>query len=380
MNAILIDDEKPALLHLERLLQADGRIRVTGKYTSAREGLDHLAAERTDVVFLDIEMPEMNGLQAAEYIARLDSDIQIVYTTAYSEYAIEAFELNAIDYLLKPIHPERLKKTVARFRLEEPQPQPQPDNRSEKAENDEPDVYIFKRLMLGAHMKGGTRLRWRTMKAQELFAYFLHRKGQWVDKEELLGTLWPEMDADKAVTHLHTSVYQVRKMLKDAQSEAMIDYAQESYLLANEGMDTDVDRFEGEIAAHEAVTERNYERCQQALALYRGDYLEEHDFLWAQSKRRELLQQYVSLSLRTAEFETNTKRERAALQRLLALQEKEPYMEEICRMTMRLYALLNEYGLMKACYETFVQTMRADLGVEPDAKTKQLFDQLMGAR
>jgi DNA-binding NarL/FixJ family response regulator len=79
MKAILIDDEKPALMQLERMIQTAGRVNVTGTYMNPREGFAHLAKDKTDIVFLDIGMPEMNGLQAGEYIQQIDPDIRIVY-------------------------------------------------------------------------------------------------------------------------------------------------------------------------------------------------------------------------------------------------------------------------------------------------------------
>jgi CheY-like chemotaxis protein len=81
-KAILIDDEKPALLQLERLLVADGRLEIRGKFTTFAEGMVHLAQEKADIVFLDIEMPDINGLEASEYIQQMDSANTIVFVTA----------------------------------------------------------------------------------------------------------------------------------------------------------------------------------------------------------------------------------------------------------------------------------------------------------
>jgi two-component system LytT family response regulator len=115
LKAILIDDEKPALLQLERLLVADGRLEIRGKFTTFAEGMVHLAQEKADIVFLDIEMPDINGLEASEYIQQMDSANIIVFVTAFSEYAVEAFEVQAFDYLLKPVYPARLAKTIDRI-------------------------------------------------------------------------------------------------------------------------------------------------------------------------------------------------------------------------------------------------------------------------
>ncbi|GAA3399695.1 response regulator [Paenibacillus hodogayensis] len=378
MKAILIDDEKPALLQLERLLSADGRIRVDGAYTNARAGLEHLRADEADVdlVFLDIDMPGMNGLQAAEYIAEINREIRIVFTTAYSEYAIEAFELNAIDYVLKPIQPARLAKTIERFqpigsslpRKDRPQ---QPDT---------PNVFAFRRLGLADGGDSGRKVKWRTLKAQELFAYMMHQKGQWVDKDHLLHTLWPDMEASKGITHLHTTIYQVRKVLKDWGGPAAIEYSHESYRLSGEYILTDVELFERKLASVDDISFSNYNRCESAVSLYRGDYLEEHDYIWAQPKKLELQHRYAAIVMGMAEFDMNAGHEREALNKLRGLQEKEPYMEELYRLMMSIYARLEDYGALRSCYENFTHLLRTELGGEPDEKTKRLVEKLLSSR
>jgi two-component SAPR family response regulator len=376
VKAILIDDEKPALLHLERLLDSDGRIRVTGKFTSAREGLDHLLADKAEIVFLDIEMPEMNGLEAAEYISQIDRNIKIVYTTAYSEYAIEAFELNALDYLLKPIHPDRLSKTVERVAVYDQHKA----SRIEAVKPDDPQVVCFKRLMLADSSGSGGKLRWRTMKAQELFAILLHHKGRWIDRGLLLDTMWPDVESDKAVTYLHTSISQVRKVLKDWGVEAAVEYAQESYRLFAEGIVTDVEKFEREVGDNPVITEQNREHYERVLELYRGDYLEEHDYSWAKPRSGELLERFAVLAKAIADYEMKHGNERQALRSLVLLQEKDPYSEEVCRLVLTAYAGIGDFVSLKACYEAFAHVLKKELGLEPEPQTKRLYEQLMRKR
>jgi two-component SAPR family response regulator len=189
MRAVLIDDEKPALAQIEWLLERDGRLEVAAKFTSAREGINYLSENHADIVFLDIEMPGVNGLEAAEQLRQFRADIRIVYITAYSEYAIEAFDLHALDYLLKPVHPDRFKKTVTRILEDLERIRSAPEKTAPP-----PLVKTFTRL--GIYDGGsGTSLRQfrvlRTLKAQELFAYFIHRKEQWISKDQLMEILWP---------------------------------------------------------------------------------------------------------------------------------------------------------------------------------------------
>ncbi|MEI7028132.1 response regulator [Paenibacillus sp. y28] len=377
MKAILIDDEKPAITHLERLLRKDGRIEIAGKYNSAIDGLEHLREDpAADVVFLDIEMPEMNGLEAGEYIQQLNPEIRIVYITAYSEYAIEAFELHALDYLLKPVHPERFGKTLDR--IQEFMAQRTERAQTTAVRQNTPDLLCFGRLSLsrGAHKQ----LKWRTHKTQELFAYLLHHKGRWLTKGHLLEVLWPEYIHDKAVTHLHTCVYQIRKQLKESGLEMLVEFAQESYRLTSDQVVTDVEQFEQSYRCDTVNSSQQLAQVDRILSLYRGDYLEEHDYAWVKSKKRDLLQRYMQLSLAAAGYELRNGQQRQAVRRLNKLQEKEPYSDEICRLLLTAYAGLNDYASLQAHYESFAALLASELQAEPEQLTKERYMELRKVR
>ncbi len=256
MKAILIDDEELALMQLERLLQDDGRYEVSGKYTTARAGLEHLSREHTDVVFLDIGMPGISGLEAAEKIREADLHVHIVYITAYSNYALEAFELQALDYLLKPVNPARFVKTLDRIQQYIPAGRPQ----AHKQEADTFHIQCFQRLEL----VGIAKLRWRTNKIQELFAFLLHHRNKWVPKDQILEELWGAYGQDRSITHLHTSVYQIRKLLKDEGIKAAVEYAQDSYRLISSELTTDVEAFEAACLVEGIASEQDRIRAVAA--------------------------------------------------------------------------------------------------------------------
>ncbi|MDF2717515.1 MAG: hypothetical protein K0R28_4440, partial [Paenibacillus sp.] len=199
-------------------------------------------------------------------------------------------------------------------------------------------------------------------------------------RELMLDTLWPDAEPDKAVTYLHTSISQVRKVLKDWGVEASIEYAQESYRLTVQEVVTDVELFEREVGGTAPVTEQNRDAYERALELYRGDYLEEHDYSWAELRRRELLQRFVEVAQALAEYEMSRGNETRALRSLIVLQEKDPYSEEVCRLVMKAYARLGDYAALKACYEAFAYISRKKLGVDPETATKRLYERLVNAR
>jgi two-component system LytT family response regulator len=111
IRAFLVDDEPLALKRLARLLDATGRVDVVGRATDPEKALAELAGTPVDVVFLDIQMP---GLTGFDVVARLSPETMVVFTTAFDRHAVQAFETNAVDYLLKPIEPRRLDRTLDR--------------------------------------------------------------------------------------------------------------------------------------------------------------------------------------------------------------------------------------------------------------------------
>ncbi len=129
-TSILVDDERLARRELARLLQAHPAIAVVGQAASVDEAAALVSRLDPDVVFLDIQMPRRSGF---ELLDACDVRGQIVFVTAHDVHALRAFEVNALDYLLKPVHPDRLALTVARLTGEAPAPEPPSPGRRPQA-------------------------------------------------------------------------------------------------------------------------------------------------------------------------------------------------------------------------------------------------------
>lgn len=111
MNCIIIDDEPMARKGMKRLVETRRELELTAMFDSAFKATEWLKNNNTDLIFLDIEMPELNGIEFARHISE---KCLVVFTTAYSEYALDGFELDALDYLVKPIDLDRFNKAVDR--------------------------------------------------------------------------------------------------------------------------------------------------------------------------------------------------------------------------------------------------------------------------
>jgi DNA-binding LytR/AlgR family response regulator len=115
IRALLVDDEAPARSELRYLLATHPEVEVVGEAATAVEALKLAAAVPYDVVFIDVEMPGLSGLDAARLVHGRTGAPQLVFVTAHEQYAIDAFAVEALDYLLKPVDPERLAQVVRRL-------------------------------------------------------------------------------------------------------------------------------------------------------------------------------------------------------------------------------------------------------------------------
>ena len=115
LRVLVVDDERPALDELAWLLDRDPRIGPVLTTDSAAEALRVLQEQQVDAVFMDIRMPGLTGLELARVLSRFRTPPPVVFVTAHDDHAVDAFELNAVDYLLKPVREDRLSEAVRRI-------------------------------------------------------------------------------------------------------------------------------------------------------------------------------------------------------------------------------------------------------------------------
>lgn len=116
-KTIIIDDERLARREMRRLLAEFDEINIVGEAENLSEAVELIEKEKPHIVFLDIQLSNENGF---ELIEKTEPDFKLIFVTAFDAYAIRAFEINALDYLLKPVNPERLAKAIARLDEEKP--------------------------------------------------------------------------------------------------------------------------------------------------------------------------------------------------------------------------------------------------------------------
>lgn len=134
LKVVLIDDERLARSELRRMLEEFSDIEVIGEAANAAEGIEKVEALNPDLIFLDIQMPDKSGF---DMLSQLDKAPHVIFVTAYDEYALKAFDVNALDYLMKPVEPQRLAEALLKVRQKNEEELLSYNNRGILSENDQ---------------------------------------------------------------------------------------------------------------------------------------------------------------------------------------------------------------------------------------------------
>ncbi|TVY07385.1 response regulator [Paenibacillus cremeus] len=366
---VLIDDEESALDILEILLRELGNVTIVGRYMSPLQALEAMETWQADAVFLDIQMPGMMGTEAARRIMAKQPGTQIIFTTAYSEYAVEAFEINSVDYLLKPFSKERLQKAVSRL-VQLGLGSPSTDAGSEGSAS----IQCFGGFLIQTENGPFT---WKTNKEKELCAFLMLQGGHQLEADSIIEAIWPDSELKKARTYLYTCLSYLRKSLQANGVPASVDKIGRGYMMDLRGLKSDVDEF---IALTETAfsEERLEERQYEAMnALYKGDYLDGCDFDWAIWKREELKARYAEvLRILHKSFLQKGQLTLAidCLQRVLALL---PDSEKDGRELIKLFVHLDERNEALKVFRNLAAAVRVHLGVELEEATLKLYNVLV---
>ncbi|MEY8357208.1 response regulator [Lachnospiraceae bacterium 54-53] len=367
-NAIIIDDEKPALDVLKLLLEKTGQICVAGSFMSAADALAEMYNLKPDVAFLDIEMPDISGLELAERIIDSGLDIEIVFVTAYDKYALEAFRVNAIDYILKPFSLDDITQAITRLKKVKPLPD------VSQMPADKGRIYCFGRLSVyGAGNRDA--VKWRTSKTEELFAFMLQNLNSEVAKWKITQVLWPECEVEKQLnTNLYTTVYKVKKTLLSANIKFSFTFVNGRYKLELSDVYIDVCEFKTITDAEIAFSAASIEGYKKALSLYKGKYLEENEYLWSQNKAEEYSIRYRSLVSEFVKYYA-AKTDYANAEKILqGAFTKVPLDDDLNEMLLKLFFMKKDKASLVMHYNKIKELYKSELGIEPNAAMQDLFN------
>ena len=352
IKAVLIDDERPALRAMEYLLKDNKLIEISAVFTDPIEAIIKIKEIMPQIVFLDINMPQLQGIDVASKILDICPRTDIVFVTAYSKYAVEAFELCALDYILKPIVKERLEKTLIRLNEKHPI--------CHSSENQRLIIKCFGKFQIG--WANAEPIKWRSEKTKELFAFLLQNREREVTKDEIIESLWTHCELQKAVHQLHNGIYYIRKTLEAYGVEESQMLLNGSYCLRLRNVEFDVMLFQQSLSTINNMT--SLETLEVAVALYEGDYLDKADWLWVIPEREKLKMSYNQMIQKLVEILIEQKKMDRAEEYLIRSFNQNPYEEATTNNLLKLYEITNNKTKAEGLIKKYSRMLKKEIGIK----------------
>jgi len=351
ISAVIIDDERHAIKEIKFYLKKYTEISVVASFVNPLEALKKLPELKPQLVFLDIQMPQLLGIDVGSSILDILPETEIVFVTAYDQYAMEAFELNAIAYILKPIGQERFENSMRKVikRVQKTKP-----------------VISRKRLKVQCFGTFKVRwedeepLKWRSEKTKEVFAYLLMNAGKEFTRDQIIEVVFRDIEIDKAIKQLHNAIYYIRKSLQEYGVVKRLIKIHGNYCVTLGGIYFDKQEWQKLLEIHEAEMSMN-----QIEKIYKGSYLEGTDWPWADIDRENFRNEYVNLLNRLAKFNISKGKYELAENCLCKAYRKNPYVEKTSLNLLRLYIETNQNSKAMLHFKEFEQVLRDELNLPP---------------
>ncbi len=347
MRAVCIDDEHLSLNYFKKQLTKIDKVHVIGAFTNPLEGKDFVLNENVDVLFLDIEMPSVSGMEIAAQILEVKPNLIIIFVTAFESFAVGAFELNAMDYLVKPVRLDRLRLTIKRI-----EKQLQARRKGSPQSVDKFRIKLAPYLAFEVKANVFEALPWRTSKTQELFIYLLQNNGVIVDKSAITELLWEGYALEKSTSLLYTTIYNIRKQIKPFEEHLVLHNHSNGYLLELRNVEIDLLHWEREIENLSEVSSSTITAYEEAMNHYSGTYLSGYDYTWLEAERHRLERLWINTVKRIALFYEEAEKTADALRWYQAIADRYPTIEEVHLKLMKLYEANGDFTLMMQQYNT----------------------------
>ena len=366
MKVWLIDDEQPCLEELAWLLKQYPDIELAGMDTDPAKALGLIAKHPPDAVFLDIDMPKFDGLELALRIQEQCHGIIVIFITAYSQYALDAFKVHPLDFLLKPVRRMRLDDCIAHLRKHHRLLYP--EAQAGQAFN----LRCFGTFELNCEIE----VKWGTRRVRELLLYLIDRNGSPASKPELLGALFGGQDDKNTVHNLYMTIYRLRSLLDTLDPERrLIRLTEDNTLVIAPGVCDFMDfmRFARENAV---ITEANASKAAWVLSQCRGPYLEKEDFEWLSESISEVEAEYERIALGLGSCHIAAGRLSEAEHVLTALLLRNALCEEAHTLLLDLTLQAGGRDTYLVRYEQYARILKKELRLKPNPRYCEQYERL----
>ncbi|WP_240418480.1 response regulator [Paenibacillus periandrae] len=375
MKVILVDDEPTMHLILRKMLVKLPGIDVAGAFTDTQSAASFLR-ENTGIglAFVDISMPGESGVEFAAKLEASDPTMQVVFVTSHKEYALKAFELSVLDYLVKPVSQERLQRTVNRA-LANQQAVHSP-LLSVPASADCGRIVLTTLGDVTVSNEAG-RVKWISRKCVELFAYLLLYRGKRIPRSRLVTDIFGGMYQVNAENYLNTTVYQLRKSLELLGMRDVVRSENDGYALELKDYMIDSVEFEKQVEKLQTIDIENVESALQIERLYTGDLFGDKAYVWAIHETERYAELYASFVKRLAAVLISLGDTTTASKLLLKLNARNPLDESVIRQLITIREMTGDKKGLMALYTDYVRLLSRELGIRPSVDLIHLYDMLL---
>ena len=368
MRIMLVDDEKPAIDELYYFLQ-DYKCDFISSYMNVTLALEKLQIEKPDAIFVDINMPNMSGIEFAEAVRKIDTEIVIVFVTAHTSYALEAYKVHPTDYILKPINRKYFNNTMTYVMKSIEQ-------KHQKVNYVSPSEFAIRCFgNFEVNNRNGDKMKFVTKKTKELFAYFILKVDRTIYRDELLNSLFPNSDPQKALNNFYVTLYRLKKAIES------IGLNDKEYLILGEnGITylkngvcpyTDIARF---ILKKESLNADNINLVQDYIDAYNEKLFQEMDTNWLDDEKNWIEIQMELFMLQVATYYEKQNEYDKAENVLIKLISVNELSVQAYEALLYLYMRSNNHYAYRTLYKNYGNLVKNEIGQEIGKEYVEFFD------
>lgn len=354
MKVVVIDDNPTSLAQMEMELSKLKDIQLMKSFLDPKEAKTFIIENEVDTVLLETEFSKVSGLDMTEQIQQVKPDVMVSFVSTNEKYAVEAYELNIIDYIIKPVMKSRLKKTLTRMKD------------LHRLHNADPikalDIQLCNRFEFIRENKYEP-IVWQTKKSEELFLYLLHHNTEVLSKQTLRKVLWPN---EKASTiRFNKTIAQVKEVLERFNSHFELMESDQGYQLQLEHVYVDMWQWKEELSKLPAISDTSINDYERVMRKNAGVYLNCYPFDWLTEDQEALEAAWASVALKIAQYYYDKKIYGIAQHWYRTICARRPGDESAFLALMKVYELQGNEIQIARCYKELQLTLLKKHAIAP---------------
>lgn len=279
MKILIVEDERPTRKETVELVKEYLPESSIDDVENVEEAVRRCIECDYDIALLDIELLGMNGIELAAMLNEINPSLKIAFLTAFNHYATEAFDVYALDYVLKPVRKERLYKCLDKLVAAVP---------ARSVQKDEIKIRTFGKFEVFINQE---RVIWKRKKAMETLAYLVMNYNEAVHKEKLCDVIFEDQSLSKGMIQLHTVISHIRKLgIPIAYYDNCYEFKATAEML---DLMTFVQLYKLKFDAEDGDKDGDMKTFRAMASLYKGDFLEEESYIWSLPLKHKLRKKYL---------------------------------------------------------------------------------------